>query len=267
MNKEIVREKAIRRNAKVKKIKRRRRLGIFVLLLLIVLMITGVASLYNSNFFNVKEVVITGNHHIPEKEIVKQSGIDSNISLLKLPLDEVKIKILKNPWIKDAEITRHFPNSVEIKVVERKAIAALPFQDIYLLIDKDAVVLESREFIEDLNLPIILDIRLIKAKIGEKINLVNLKNAMKCLVSLDKNLRESVTMVNAPSEEKLTLMLSLKDDDKSFHDVEILYGKAEGVLTKNAIIKKILEESEKHVIYIDVRVASNPAVKFLDDIS
>ncbi len=270
MNKKIVQEKAAQRRMKIKKIKKKSRLMTLLFLFLIVLGVFGLSLLFNSDFFNVKKVIVVGNKYISETEIVKQSGIDSNTSMFRLSSDETIKRILKEPWIKDVKIDRHFPNSVELKVTEREAVAAVPFQDIYLLVDEDVVVLESREFVDDLTLPVILDLKLTKVKIGEKIDSVSLKNAIDCLKSFNKDLRESVVMVDAPSVDKLTLMISVKNDDEEFHDVEVLYGKADDesvVLKKSAIVEKILTESEKHVIYIDVRVVTNPAVKFLDDVS
>ncbi|HDP69394.1 MAG TPA: FtsQ-type POTRA domain-containing protein [Actinobacteria bacterium] len=267
MNKEIATEKAVLRRAKIQKLKRRRRLGMVIFLSLIILIIFGIISLYNSDLFNVKKIIVTGNNRISKGQIIKESGIDSDTSLLKLSRDEIKKRILKEPWIKDVEIKRHFFNSVEIKLIEREAVAAVPFQDIYLLVDEGLIVLESREAIDELSLPVILDLKLTKAKIGRKLTLSSLKNAVKSLVSLDKELRDSVTMINAPSVEKLTLMLALENDNGDPYDVEILYGEANDTSTKNAIIKEILTKSKKHVIYIDVRIASNPAVKFLEDAS
>ncbi|MDO8885512.1 FtsQ-type POTRA domain-containing protein [Candidatus Oleimmundimicrobium sp.] len=269
MNKKIVQDKATQRMRNIKKIKKKRRLVTLSLFLLIVIGIVGLVFLCNSDFFNIKKIIVVGNKHVSEDKIIKQSSIGTNTSLFGLPSNEIRTRILKEAWIEDVEVVRHFPNSVELKVVEREAIAIVPFQDIYLIVDKNLVVLESRESIDDLALPVILDLKLTKAKIGEKINLPSLENAVNCLVSFDKDFRKTIIMANAPSIEKLTLMISVKNGDGELHDVEVLYGEADDedvALRKNAIIKKILTESKKHVIYIDVRVVTNPAVKFLDDV-
>ncbi len=180
-------------------------------------------------------------------------SIGPNDSLLRIPIDDLKKKLAKNVWIKDVNISRNFPNTLSVEITERAAIAVVPVADGNALVDKDGLVLDKTDDIDKTNLVLIRDLKVGKAKVGQQIRSKTFLNASLCLCNLETKLARSLSIVSAPSIDKLSLYTK--------EGVEILYGKAENLKRKNYIIDKIMNKNGEEVIFIDIRVVSNPVVK------
>lgn len=254
MSRDIAAKKAKERREKLKKIRRKQQLRLTLFFVLTASVLAALIWLYRSDLFRIKKVEIVGNHHLSDAQIKKICAIKPGASLIRLPLSEIGNRLLKNPWIKDVEISRSFPNTLRIQMTERKAAALIPLQDGYAVVDREGLVLENLPNIDRAKLPLIRDLNVRKVKVGQKIQSKSFSNAISCLNHLEDKLRSSLSIVSAPSVDKLSLYT-----DKG---VEILYGKAENFAKKNYILRKILSKDDK-VKFIDIRVVSNPVIKRL----
>jgi cell division protein FtsQ len=83
---------------------------------------------------------------------------DLNRSLYLLPLAERRRALLNVPWVREASLTRMWPNELAVRVEERQPVAFLqiPFGPMsrFALIDGDGVILEPPEKVR-FNLPVI----------------------------------------------------------------------------------------------------------------
>jgi len=83
---------------------------------------------------------------------------DLNRSLYLLPLGERRRALLYLPWVREASLTRIWPNELAVHIEERQPVAFLqiPFGPMsrYALIDADGVILEPPEKVR-FNLPVI----------------------------------------------------------------------------------------------------------------
>ncbi len=253
-----VEEKVRERHRKVTRIRRQRRLRLLLILLVLALIVWGGISIYNSDLFNIKRINVTGNSHLSDEHILKLAKVSQKTNLLKVPLEQIRNRLLQEPWIKEVGILRHLPNTLEIRIRERRPIAIIPIDDSFILIDGEGFVLECRGDLKGLDMPVIRDLKIGSFQVGKRLRSKSLSNALACLRELDPDLRGSLNLVSASSVDKLSLYT--KDD------VEILYGKAENNSKKNFIIKKILSEPRGKIIFIDVRVVSNPVVKRLEGV-
>jgi cell division protein FtsQ len=82
--------------------------------------------------FAVKDIKVTGNARRTPADIAAEAGIAEGANVLSLDLDAARIKLLADPWIKEAQIARRLPGSVSIQVVERDAAAIVALGDSYL---------------------------------------------------------------------------------------------------------------------------------------
>lgn len=253
MSKDIAAKKAKKRREKLKRVRKKQQLQVGLMLVLMIAALTVFVWLYRSDLFRVKRIEISGNKHLSDKKVDKIAEIEPTDSLVRIPLEKVKNRLLKNRWIKDVEIKRSFPNTVKIQVTERKAIAIVPVEDGNAVVDKEGLVLDNIQDIDNVDLVLIRDLDVTEAKVGQKISAKSFSNACLCLSNLDDSLRRSLSIVSAPSVDKLSLYTK--------KGVEIIYGKAEDFKKKNYIIKKILSDNGDEVIFIDIRVVSNPVVK------
>lgn len=260
-----VRDKVKVRQEKIGGIRRRRRRKFWAALAILVILVLGLVQLYRSGWFNVKKIEVMGNKRLSDKQVVKISDVSKTTSLIGLPKGAIREKLLKNPWVKEAEISSSLLfRKVKIEVVERKPLAVILFknpgdkEETFFVVDKDRFVVEKLENIDKVKLPLIRDVVIDQPVIGQKLDSSDsFCNAISCLSSLDSKLRTTITIVSAPSVDKLSLYTS--------EGTEILYGKATDLATKNFAIKKILSEEGSQVIFIDIRTASNPVIKRLEE--
>lgn len=87
---------------------------------------------------------------------------DIGRSLYLFPMAERRAALLHVPWIKEASITRTWPNQVTVRVLERKPAAFVQFRSESIsrwsLIDQDGVILEPPAHTA-FNLPVVSGIR------------------------------------------------------------------------------------------------------------
>ena len=114
-----------------KKINIKRILILFFILLLIVLTVTYFIKL------PLKNIYITGNNILSDKEIIEMSNLSDYPPYLKTYFLAIKENLLKNDYIKDVHIRRKIPRKIYIDIEEYKPIA----------IYKDKIILSSRNMV------------------------------------------------------------------------------------------------------------------------
>ena len=109
-----------------------------------VLTTAAISILYipSLGFFDLREVVISGNRRAAATEIVSLSGLARGQSLFGISLSQVASRIQAHPWIREARLVRDLPHAIRISVVEREEIAwiALPEGGCLLLGDGGVIV-------------------------------------------------------------------------------------------------------------------------------
>ena len=111
--------------------------------LLTTLVILGILFVGISVFFRVQEFEVIGETRYSSQEIIDASGIDHRSHLFLLSPASASSALRENlPFIETAQITRRFPNRVEIRVAETVAIAFLQVGAEVILLDRQCKVLE-----------------------------------------------------------------------------------------------------------------------------
>jgi cell division protein FtsQ len=72
---------------------------------------------------DLREVVITGNHHAAAADLVSLSGLQRGQSLLVTSLRRVSANLSRHPWIKSVSLKRSLPHTLVIQVEEREEVA------------------------------------------------------------------------------------------------------------------------------------------------
>ncbi len=77
--------------------------------------------------FAIQSVVVTGHVRATADSIAKLSGAEPGTNIFALDLDRMKRAVEAHPWVRSAIVTRSFPRTVEIKVIEHepKVLVAL----------------------------------------------------------------------------------------------------------------------------------------------
>jgi cell division septal protein FtsQ len=75
--------------------------------------------------FSLTKINIVGHYNLKEREIIEAAELRQNQSIFEINLNEVYNNLLLNEWVKNVQIKRTLPNSIEIKIKEKKPLAIL----------------------------------------------------------------------------------------------------------------------------------------------
>lgn len=130
--------------------KRRRRLkpALFIMLALFLVAIAAVLSL--TVFFEIESVNVSGESIYSQEMVINAAGIKNGQNLLRLNKNKISDKIEKGlPYVKDAVVTKVFPNSVSIRIVPATEFAVMEIDGQLVTIDENfkalSIEIERRE--------------------------------------------------------------------------------------------------------------------------
>ncbi len=73
--------------------------------------------------FAVKDIQIQGSARVSNQQVISASGIALGDNLFKMNLVTVEKRLLKDPWIAQAKVTRRMPSTICVEIQEREALA------------------------------------------------------------------------------------------------------------------------------------------------
>jgi cell division protein FtsQ len=139
-----------------------------------------------SDFFSVDTIQVKGNSHFSAEEIINISHAVRGHNLIYDPGKKDIIDYLEhNPYIKSAEVRRKLPSTLVISVKEREELFAFGYDDDFLIMDNEGILLRKTRTQPKLTL--VEGVIVSKIKLGEEIG------AKKQIV-LDKCLKLMRTM-------------------------------------------------------------------------
>ncbi len=251
-----VEEARKRRHEKIRRTRTRHALNIFSVVFVLIAIVVGGFLVWNSTFWLVKSVTVSGNKRLSAKEVVALADTDADTSLLKISTAKIEAKLKRHPWIKKARLSRNLPNRLVIQVTEREPFVALKQPGGLVILDRRGFVLQKKRALADKKTLIINDIRMRKTKVGSKYNNKKLLDVLTSLRGLEPDLRSKITWVSVPSLDNMSFQTS--------DGLEIIYGSSLDAVKKNFLIKKILAEADERIVHINVTVPANPVVRGLE---
>ena len=227
--------------------RRRILLGVAVVVTLLALM-AGINALAHAPIFTVKSVVVTGAQRLTREHVLERASIPADATLPRLPAAEVERRLEADPWIAQAKVLRHFPGTVELRIVERAPVAIVDAGGTRLwLIDGSAVWLAKASTEQSASLPSVRDIENLVPKAGAQSPSAELRNALQVLQGLSPELRGRVRTMSAPTVDRTALILA--------HGVQVFVGSSEDIAKKDQVARAILAQ-HKNVVYVNVRVVN-----------
>lgn len=120
---------------------RKKHIGAWIALILLVLIGGACAGLYF--YANVESITVEGNSRFTEQEIINLSGLYTGRNLFLYDLGEAKANIEKDPYVECLSVKRVFPKELHISVREREEYAAISASGgLYCVIDREGFVLD-----------------------------------------------------------------------------------------------------------------------------
>ncbi|HEV8682829.1 MAG TPA: FtsQ-type POTRA domain-containing protein [Actinomycetota bacterium] len=222
-----------------------------IVTLTVIAMAVGAWAVASSPVFHIRDVKVKGNRHLSDSEVVRLAGIGADANLLTFPTERVARSLMRNPWIRRAEVSRSFPSTLILTIEERSEVAWVRHPNGVAVVAADGTVLNRRRKPPKALVAI--------GRSGRPLRpgavLEGLEEPLAVAASLAPRLRGQVERA---SLEEGQIVLHLVDGTR------ILYGQAGSLPEKNAALAKVLRWAGKQgadLAYVDLRVAGNPAVK------
>ena len=122
----------------------------FVLLFIIIAVVVALAALATSASRWKKEVVVRGfvvygESIIPEPELLSRMAEYKGANLQGLDTNEIKLRIMVLPYLRDAVINKELNGIVRVKVIEREPVALALLGRSTMVIDREGFLLPLRK--------------------------------------------------------------------------------------------------------------------------
>ena len=76
-----------------------------------------------SNGFKIKNILISGTHNLSQDYLINIINTQNHINILNVNLHTIYNKIIQNSWVEETYVERILPDTIKIKVLEKKPIA------------------------------------------------------------------------------------------------------------------------------------------------
>jgi cell division protein FtsQ len=195
------------------------------------------AVVYATSVFGVRKIRVQGASVASVAEVRAAAAVRSGTPLARVDLDGVARRVTEVPAVRAATVTRVWPDTLLIRVVERTAVAAVPADGRFLLVDGDGVAYTSQPA-RPANLP------LVKLAAPDSRDPTT-RAALTVLASLSPRLRELLVELVAESPTRIRLVLP---DERT-----IVWGDATENDAKVRVIASLLDSPAK---VIDVSAPS-----------
>lgn len=150
---------------------RKSKYGIMVLFLILCVFTTFYLLLYTDTFM-IKDIIISGNDYVSQRDIIRLSQLEPGMNIFKFNTDNIENQIQKHSFIKDVQITRKLPNTIQLSIVEREVTCIIPYEDgSFLYLDEEGVVMDHNEALNTYNRPLITGLEDVSFIIGNPIEI------------------------------------------------------------------------------------------------
>ncbi len=93
--------------------------------------------------FVVQDILVEGRQQTSAKEILTAMGVRQGDSIFKFTPASVRQRLERLPWIQSATVQRRLPNSIYVRLVERRPVVLWQNKSKLYLVDHDGSVIEN----------------------------------------------------------------------------------------------------------------------------
>ena len=207
------------------------------------LLLTGgvVWLLFFSTVLAVAGVEVEGTSYLRSPQVVRVAGVPTGAPLARVDLDAIARRVSTLPAVRDVEVTRQWPDRVQIEVTERVPVAVVERGETYRGLDADGVVF--RDFDQRPgSLPLIT--------VGDGVEQEALREAAGVVTVLRADIARLVDHVEVETVDRI--MLVLRDRRR------VLWGNAEQAADKARVLEVLLDQKAQ---WYDVSVPGQPTTR------
>ena len=210
--------------------------------LLVALLVTGVWLVFFSATLSVKKVDVAGNELLSDQRVLRIAAVPEGEQLALVDLADAARRVETLSEVKDADVTRVWPDGVLITVTERTAVAVVELGGKIRGLDADGIVFRDYKSVPE-GMP--------RVRPTTSTGTDALKEAAAVVSALPDDLSGRVDHVEVQTIDQITLVLR---DGR-----EVLWGSAEESDLKATVLAELLEVQDASVY--DVSVPGSPTTR------
>jgi cell division protein FtsQ len=221
---------------------RRSRRWLAVLLLAVVAALAGgtVWLVYFSDVLTVRTVSVDGNHALSARQVVKAAQVPMETPLARQDLEAIARRTTSLPAVERATVSRTWPRTLTVTVVERRPVLAVRQAEGYLLVDRLGVAYEQRRSVPK-------GVVLANVNPGDS---ALLRDVGGVAAALPETLRSKVDTITTIDRDAITVELR--------SGIRVNWGNSADSPLKAQIVEALLKRKP---VAIDVSSPHNPAVR------
>ncbi|HJK93279.1 MAG TPA: FtsQ-type POTRA domain-containing protein [Polyangiaceae bacterium LLY-WYZ-15_(1-7)] len=105
--------------------------------------------------FAIETITIAGQERLEEDAVREAAGLAPGMNVFELGPEDVRARLVRHPWIAEAEVERRLPGTFAIEVREHEAVAVIALGDELYLIGRDGTVFKKVELGDPVDVPLV----------------------------------------------------------------------------------------------------------------
>ncbi len=253
------------------------RIVVVVIAVVLVALITVaivLSVLSNTSAFQISKIETFDSEHVSADEVLRLSNVAEGSTLLNMDEEAIQNGVRKNPWVSSVDIERVFPDTLRLHVNERKlgAVVAMSSGGVAWLLGDDNAWIEPLKLevsqsestndaalakADSMGVVLISDVPGDVAPVaGAECTDAAIQAVMLFTSQLSDSFKQQIVCYSASSQDDISCTLK--------NGVEVSFGSANDVGTKESVASHILEQFGGQIVYINVRIPSRPTYRRVD---
>ena len=225
----------------------RHRQKALILLLLLLLFCWQIAN--SAVVFSTQSIEVLGAETISARQVEEMAGVWQGAPLLRLDLGEMERRLLADPRILSAAVTRILPTTLRIRIEESVGLAVLPYHVGFVEIDRNGTIVSIVTNFSLVNLPIITGLELSNVVLGDKLTGELFEGARAAMAAIPSDMRPRISELHVTPEGEMVLTLT--------DGLKVKIGTHKGAPARLALLSAVLYAYE-------VRGLSAVSVAYID---
>ena len=234
---------------------------------LFVLVALAFAIVGQTSAFTIANVQAYDSEHITASDIVQLANVRPDATLINVDTSVIEKNVQRNPWVASVDVEKVLPDTLRLSVRERvpRALVAMGANGTAWLLGEDMVWIEplpieskvSESFndsalsvAQQAGLTLVCDVPSSVTPVAGQVATDACMETVRWFADqLSDSFRNQIVSYSASSEDDISCVLA--------NGVEVSFGSAGNVSTKESVALRVLDQYEGQVTYINVRVPTH----------
>jgi len=223
--------------------------------LILLAALAAYAAFTRAPFFRLERLTVEGNKHLSEAQVMLDTGVEPGESRWRNPADEVRRRLLQEPWVADAKVAWHLGGELHVQLLERQPLALLHYHNLYLSVDNDGYVLDLVPALPGSRLPLISGVQVPPVLRGDEIKDPGLAAALQALGQLRPEWSARVAEVTTNPDTYMTLYLT-----GALEGTQVKLGRSDRLEEKIGVLLSLWQLAEEKKLRVKYFSVENPGL-------